>query len=55
MPGHQVPTWQQVQDRPWEPLTEPHLIIDNVGDLSAHVSAVLDWLTQPTAERRGSP
>ncbi len=55
MPGHQVPPWQRVQDRPWEPLTEPHLIIDNVGDLSAHVSAVLDWLTQPTAERRGSP
>lgn len=47
MPGHKVPTWQQVQNRPWEPLAEPHLIIDNVGDPAAHVSTVLDWLTQP--------
>jgi hypothetical protein len=35
-----------VQHRPWEPLTEPHLIIDNVGDPAGHVSSVIDWLTQ---------
>lgn len=47
MPGHEVPTWRQVQDRPWEPLREPHRIIDNVDDPADHVSAVSDWLTQP--------
>lgn len=45
MSGHGVPTWQQVQHRPWEPLTEPHLAIDNVGDLAGHLTTVIDWLT----------
>lgn len=47
MPGHGVPTWQQVRCRPWEPLTEPHLVIDNVGDVAATCAAVIDWLSQP--------
>lgn len=46
MPGHGVPTWQQVQHRPWESLTEAHLVIDNVGDPAGHVATVIDWLTQ---------
>lgn len=30
--------------RPWHPFTEPHLVIDNVGDLDVHTEAVLGWL-----------
>lgn len=46
MPGHHLPTWQDVQNRLWEPFTEPHLIIDNIGDPARHASTVLDWLIQ---------
>lgn len=28
MPGHAVPTWEQVQRRPWQPFTQPRLVID---------------------------
>jgi hypothetical protein len=47
MPGHDVPTWQQVQHRPWEPLSGPHLVIDNVGD-------PLDRLAYPTPHHSDS-
>jgi predicted kinase len=46
MPGHDVPTWEQVQARPWEPITEPHLVIDNVGNADDHAATVIDWLTE---------
>ena len=45
MPGHGVPTWTQVQHRPWEPFAHSRLVIDNVGDPARHVIAVVDWLT----------
>jgi hypothetical protein len=34
-----------VQRRAWEPFREPHLILDNVGDLDEHADTVIDWLT----------
>lgn len=46
MPGHGIPTWEQVQRRPWEPFTEPHLTIDNIADPDEHVATVLGWLTR---------
>jgi predicted kinase len=45
MPGHGVPTWDQVQSRQWQPFTQDRLVIDNVGDSSVSVLRVLDWLS----------
>jgi predicted kinase len=44
MPGHEIPTWQQVQQRRWDPFTEPRLLVDNVGDPTARIDEVLSWL-----------
>ncbi|MFN8080806.1 MAG: AAA family ATPase [Kineosporiaceae bacterium] len=41
MPGHELPTWQQVLDREWHPFVEPHLVIDNLGDPQRHIEAVV--------------
>lgn len=41
MPGHEIPTWQQVLDRDWDPFVEPHLVIDNLGDPQRHIEAVV--------------
>ncbi len=30
IPGHVLPTWQQVLDRPWEPWTSAH-VVDTAG------------------------
>jgi predicted kinase len=43
-PGQGVPTWEQVQRRPWQPFRQPRLLIDNVGDPAAHTARVIDWL-----------
>ena len=51
MPGHGVPTWEQVLHRGWEPLAEGHLVVDNVGDVDTHVTAVLDWLARAPTGR----
>jgi predicted kinase len=45
MPGHAVPSWHEVQIRPWEPFTQDRLLVDNVGDPERHVAAVLAWLS----------
>ncbi|HEU5266158.1 MAG TPA: hypothetical protein VFU35_05635 [Jatrophihabitans sp.] len=42
-----MPTWQQVRARPWQSITQPHLLVDNVGDPDQHASAVLEWLAEP--------
>jgi predicted kinase len=47
MPGHGVPTWEQVRHRPWEPFTQPRLLVDNVGDPQKNIAVVLDWLSPP--------
>jgi predicted kinase len=45
MPGHAVPTWDEVQRRPWTPFTAERLLVDNVGDCDAHVAAILAYVT----------
>jgi predicted kinase len=47
LPGHGVPTWEQVQRRAWTTFTEPRLVIDNLGDPAEHVAAVISWLATP--------
>jgi len=44
MPGHGVPTWDQVQHRPWEPFAEQRLVVDNVGDPAQQVAGIIQWL-----------
>jgi predicted kinase len=44
IPGHVVPTWAEVLALAYEPWIEPHLSVDNVGDLEPHVAAVRRWL-----------
>jgi predicted kinase len=44
MPGHVQPAWAEVRARAWEPIEQPRLLVDNVGDPAAAVAAVLDWL-----------
>jgi predicted kinase len=48
MPGHGVPTWEQVRHRRWDPFLAGHLVVDNVGDVETGVTEVLDWLARPT-------
>lgn len=48
MPGQGVPTWDQVQRRPWEPFTRPRFVVDNVGDPTQHAARVVEWLTGRT-------
>lgn len=52
MPGHGVPTWDQVQRRRWEPFTGTRLLIDTVVGSEASTSAVLSWLKDPIARVR---
>ena len=42
--GHVPPTWTEVRRRSWEPLTDPHLTVDNVGDTRGHVEEILTWV-----------
>jgi predicted kinase len=48
MPGHGVPTWEQVQRRryePWPPELSGRLVIDNVGDPAVHVARIAAGLS----------
>lgn len=43
MPGHGVPSWEQVLRRryePWPPELSGRVIIDNIGDAAAHVARI---------------
>jgi predicted kinase len=42
--GHAVPTWQQVLDRPYDAWTDPHLVVDNVGDPEPHIAEILVYV-----------
>lgn len=44
MPGHVVPTWDEVTARTWEPFTEDRYVVDNLGDLAVHVDEVVAWV-----------
>lgn len=52
MPGHDVPTWDQVQQRDWQPFNHDRLVIDNAGDSAAGVRRVLDWLSRQEVSPR---
>lgn len=44
MPGHGVPTWEQVLRRryePWPPELLARLTVDNVGDAAVHVARIV--------------
>ena len=44
MPGHHVPTWEQVQRRrcePWPPELSGRLVVDNLGDPALHVARIM--------------
>lgn len=44
MPGHIVPTWEQVQRRRYEPWRHERLVVDNLGAPEPHVARILAWL-----------
>ena len=46
IPGHVLPTWEQVRDRDWEPWEEQRLIVDNDGAPRQAIERVLTWLAK---------
>jgi len=44
MPGHGVPTWEQVIRRRWDPFVEERLVVDNTGALDDAVDTVVAHL-----------
>ena len=55
MPGHGVPTWEQVRRRryePWPAELSGRVIIDNIGDAAGHVARIVAELP---AQRRNWP
>jgi predicted kinase len=54
MPGHGVPTWEQVMRRryePWPPELSGRLVVDNVGDAAEHISQIVHELPAGGAQR----
>ena len=52
MPGHGVPTWEQVQRRryePWPPELSDRLVVDNIGDASGHIADIVTELSRGTS------
>ncbi len=50
MPGHGVPTWEQVRRRlyePWPPDLSSRLVVDNLGDPAGHVARIVRALSGP--------
>lgn len=48
MPGHGVPTWEQVLRRryePWPPELSGRLVVDNIGDTAGHVTRIVSELS----------
>ena len=39
--GLEVPTWEQVSRRRWEPFAEPRLTVDHLGDSTSHARTVV--------------
>ncbi|WP_068018565.1 AAA family ATPase [Nocardia mexicana] len=42
MPGQGIPTWQQVQEREYEPWAHDRLTVDNIGDPGVHIALIAD-------------
>jgi predicted kinase len=54
MPGHGVPTWEQVLRRryePWPPELSGRCIIDNIGDPAGHVARIVTRLPASRRDR----
>jgi len=54
MPGHGVPTWEQVRWRryePWPPELSERLVIDNIGDAAGHVTRIVTELSAAGQDR----
>ena len=54
MPGHGVPTWEQVKRRryePWPPELSGRLVIDNIGDAAQHVGHIVTGLSLQIPDR----
>jgi predicted kinase len=48
MPGHGVPTWEQVRRRryePWPPELSGRLVVDNIGDAAGHIARIITELS----------
>ncbi len=39
--GQPAPTWQQVLDGRYDAWTDPHLVVDNIGDPGPHIAEIL--------------
>jgi predicted kinase len=49
MPGHGVPTWEQVLHRryePWPPELPGRVVVDNIGDPARHIAHIVTALSQ---------
>ncbi|WP_280423047.1 AAA family ATPase [Nocardia carnea] len=44
-PGQGNPAWAQVRARPWEPFLESRILVDNIGDIAAHVARIRSELS----------
>lgn len=65
MPGHGVPTWEQVRRRRYEPWPDTPdtagtpgtagapLVIDNIGDPAGHVERIVAALSQVRQDKTG--
>ena len=56
MPGHGVPTWNQVLRRryePWPPELSGRLVVDNIGDAAGHVARIVTGLSPRRPDRTG--
>jgi len=42
--GQPAPTWQQVLDRRYDAWTDPHLVVDNMGDPEPHIAEILVYV-----------
>lgn len=59
MPGHGVPTWEQVRRRRYEPWPDAPdtpgspLVIDNIGDPAGHVERIVEALSLVRQDKTG--
>ena len=42
--GQPALTWQQVLDRRYDAWTDPHLVVDNIGDPQPHIAEILVYV-----------
>jgi predicted kinase len=55
MPGQDVPTWEQVRQRryePWPPELSGRLVVDNLGDPAGHVAHIVRTVAAEAGQDR---